>query len=419
MVFTDSLKNSFQTIFSHKLRSFLTLLGIIIGMISLTTMFTSVYFIQKFLHSNIDKFGIQNSVTVKSKNEFSWKWFMSVHNSGKSKITRIRPISLDDYEILRKNVDYKHIFGTVEKWTRTTNNKWIRVYATNQDYFYCKKYVIHEGRFFNVFEHRNADKVALVGPFFSTDYLNGENPVGQKYTIDNNVYTIIGVIWEEGIEKYERSNFFSMSDYNLESFYIPLKTGATYLSTNKTINSITLQAHDEHQLFDMQNQVNQYMLANHKMSKDFEFEDWSIDFMEFLNKFKELSNKWFLSLIIISSISLLVGGIGLFSTLLISINERMMEIGVRKSLGARDIDIFTYFISEAIILSLIASIIGITISVLIIKVVSIAVKLPVGIPFISIFLSLVFAFIIGFVSGMYPAINASKINPIQAIYYFD
>jgi len=122
---------------------------------------------------------------------------------------------------------------------------------------------------------------------------------------------------------------------------------------------------------------------------------------------------------VIAAVSLVVGGIGLFSTLLISINERMMEIGVRKSLGAKDSDIFFYFITEAITLSVISAIFGILLGILITFGLGAAIKTHVPLAMISVYIGLGFAFVIGFLSGLYPALRAANINPIQAIYYFE
>jgi len=129
--------------------------------------------------------------------------------------------------------------------------------------------------------------------------------------------------------------------------------------------------------------------------------------------------KWNITLSAIASISLIVGGIGLFSTLLISINERMKEIGIRKSIGATNLDIFLLFILEAIILALIGALIGIIFSSLLIVGISAALKFTFPIPVEGILLGLTFSVVIGIFSGLFPAIKASKIDPIEAIYYFE
>jgi putative ABC transport system permease protein len=129
--------------------------------------------------------------------------------------------------------------------------------------------------------------------------------------------------------------------------------------------------------------------------------------------------KWNTILMAIASVSLFVGGIGLFSTLLISISERMNEIGIRKSIGASDFDIFTLLLSEAIILTLIGATIGISLAKLIVVLISKAMHVPLVLPFQGVLVGLGFALLIGVLSGIYPAYKASKVNPIEAVYYFD
>jgi len=114
-----------------------------------------------------------------------------------------------------------------------------------------------------------------------------------------------------------------------------------------------------------------------------------------------------------------VGGIGLFSTLLISIQERMTEIGVRKSIGATDRDIFVYFILEAIMLATLGALLGIALAWLILTLIGKAISFPLYLPLQGVALGLFFSILTGFLSGLYPAIRAASIDPIQAIYYFE
>ncbi|MFA7025444.1 MAG: FtsX-like permease family protein, partial [Candidatus Cloacimonadaceae bacterium] len=129
--------------------------------------------------------------------------------------------------------------------------------------------------------------------------------------------------------------------------------------------------------------------------------------------------KWNITLSTIASIALIVGGIGLFSTLLISIQERMTEIGIRKSIGATDRDIFFYFIAEALSLAILGALIGIGLAWVLITLAGKAMHFPLYLPLPGVLLGLFFSVLIGFISGLYPAIKAAKIDPIKAIYYHE
>jgi len=128
--------------------------------------------------------------------------------------------------------------------------------------------------------------------------------------------------------------------------------------------------------------------------------------------------KWNITLIAIASISLIVGGIGLFSTLLISIQERMTEIGVRKSVGATEKDIFYYFIFEALALALLGALLGILLAWIALSLISKAIDFPLYLPVQGVLVGLFFSLVTGFVSGLYPALKAASVDPIKAIYYF-
>ena len=129
--------------------------------------------------------------------------------------------------------------------------------------------------------------------------------------------------------------------------------------------------------------------------------------------------KWNITLSAIASISLIVGGIGLFSTLLISIQERMTEIGIRKSIGATEQDIFFYFIFEALALALIGALAGIGIAWILISIVGNMINFPLYLPVPGVLVGLLFSVLIGFASGLYPALKAAHIDPIKAIYFLE
>lgn len=417
----DGIISSIQTIVSHKVRSFLTLLGIIIGVTSVVAMFSSVNGLRIIIHRQMEGLGFNNSIIV-------------TPNTGQAQTRRrgfgmsrgfwyaarkAKPISYRDFQSLKAEVDAKYIYGMIETWALSPENKWMRVRATNVDFFESKTYPLKEGRYFNSFEMKNAKKVCVLGYNYAKENFPNESPIGKIITAGSNRYRVIGVLDDDQL-KQGNFNFNTWErNWDLHAVYIPLRTGAVYLKNNMALDTIFLQAHDTESFNDMKNLTRQVLLANHNMSKDFSFEDIGSFVLNMTKEFEEIQKKWSLTLLAIASISLIVGGIGLFSTLLISINERMNEIGIRKSIGARDIDIFIYFIIEALTLSFIAACFGIGFGFLLTKGLGLALKVQVPISVMSIYVGFGFSLAIGFLSGLYPAIKAAQINPIQAIYYFD
>ena len=438
MHFRDALGSSLQTIVSHKFRSFLTLLGIIIGVTSVVAMFSSVNGVKMLMNDRMSKLGWDNTliITPGTNNSRTMGRGMYFFQRIQSASKKAKPLSYSDFEALQAEIDVKYIYGMIETWfekprsvsqssgsgiimTSGTGRSMNRIRATNIDYFLQNTYPIKEGRFFNSFEMSRAEKVCIVGPNFSIEDFEGEDPLDKYYTAGNHRFKIIGILAEDVLN----TNFLEFNqwqrNWELQAIYIPLKTGAVYLRQNMALDNITMQALDADSYQDMQNRANQVLLARHNMEKDFAFQDIGAQVLEMLTEIEEMMKKWSITLIVIATVSLVVGGIGLFSTLLISINERMMEIGVRKSIGAKDSDIFFYFIMEAITLSFIASSIGIIFGILITLGLGLAIKTQVPISLLSVYIGFGFALVIGFLSGLYPALRAAAINPIQAIYYFE
>jgi len=405
-------------------------------------MFSSVNGVKIIIDENISKMGWDNTLIITqgaSRGHVGYSMY-SYGSSTRAIQKKERPLTYTDFEILKAEVGAKHTFGMIEEWFRKTNqlnssshsrtdrvvvstssrNSWNRVRATNVDYFLSNNYPLKEGRFFNAFEMSRAEKVCIVGPNFSENDFGGKEPLNQYYTAGNNSYLIIGVLAEDQLNKSGFMNFNPWGrNWDLQAVYIPLKTGAVYLRKNMTVDYIVLQAFDADSFQEMQNRANQVLLSRRNMEKSFSFQDIGSQVLEITSQIDDMMSKWSITLLVIASISLIVGSIGLFSTLLISINERMMEIGVRKSLGAKDSDIFFYFIMEAMTLSFIASIIGIILGILLTTGLGAIIKVHVPIVMVSVYIGFGFALAIGFLSGLYPAFKAARINPIQAIYYFE
>ena len=414
----ENIKSSFINIFSHPLRSLLTLLGISIGVFAVVTMFSSVQGIKLLIKSNMEGMGWNNSITIhpSSGNESRGRRFRHFYYMRRKQ----KPLTYSDFEVLRKEIDYKYIYGLVNDYSTFYHNEKefrISLKATNIDFFQAKTYNLVKGRFFNDYEMKNARKVCIVGSGFIKEYYKKKDIINKKLTIGGNRYKVIGILGEDKLN----SNGFNFNKWErqreLRSVFIPLTTGAIYLRNNEAVDYIYMQAKNEKVYNNFKNRAYQTLLAEHNMAHDFSFSDVG-DFMMKINKeIDDFMKKWNITLFSIASISLLVGGIGLFSTLLISITERMKEIGIRKSIGATDFDIFVLFILEALILAILAALSGIIISSILIQIIASLLKTSFPIPTMGILIGLGFSILIGILSGLYPAIKAASLDPVRAIYY--
>lgn len=422
MLLSNNIRSSLTIILSHKIRTLLTLLGLIIGVLAVVSIFSAVDGVKVAINSSVGSMGWDNSFTVTTKSEDNNdnynRWW-----SRRQETREAKPINIDDFYTLQENLDAKYIYTMVSSNSHDRNSKysrWTMIKATNKDYFDFKKYILLNGRNFNNLDERGEANVCLIGSnFWSKNMKSDPNIIGKKLTLGDYRYTVIGIIGEKEGERNEFDFNSWQRRWDLTSIFIPLSTGVKYYSTNRQVESIYVQSEDSNQFIFNKNKTRQLLLINHNMTETFEFAEESEEILKFTQQLNDMLSKWNTILMAIASVSLFVGGIGLFSTLLISISERMNEIGIRKSIGASDFDIFSLLLSEAIILTLIGATIGIAIAKIIVVLISNAMNVPLVLPFKGVVVGLGFAIIIGILSGIYPAYKASKVNPIEAVYYFD
>ncbi len=422
MHLTDAFHSALQSISNHKLRSFLTLTGIVIGVLAVVTMFSSVYALKSLVKNNMESMGWNNSIIITPSYEQTDSRSLRGIRFRRTP-ENIKALNYSDFEAIKNSTQYKVIYGMNDYQSLyRVKNKDIQVSlkGTNTTFFKNKTYVLKSGRYFNSFEEENASPVIVLGYYFAEEQFGTTNPVGRMINISGHRYLIIGVLDKDKLNQRQGMNFNNWERRNdLKAVFVPLKFAAIYLSQNRAVFYIYLQAKDGVIYDDFKTEVRQLLLARHSMYQNFQFMDIGAMMLNITNEIEKNMKKWNITLFVIASISLIVGGIGLFSTLLISIQEKMLEIGVRKSIGATESDIFFYFIFEAITLAVLGALLGIALASLALMGMQAAFKIPMPMPVQGMALGLFFSILIGFVSGIYPALKASNINPIKAIYYFD
>jgi len=423
MNFKDGIYSAFQSIFSHKLRSLLTLTGIVIGVFAVVTMFSSVYAIKALIKKNMEGMGWDNSIII-----FPGSGNIDLETGKtRSKIRRAKqnvpPLNYDDYLALKENLNYKCIYGTISQHSlyrvgNKINNIILR--ATEVEFFQNKSYPISKGRYFNAYEAENNIPVAVLGYHFAEEYFKDKDPIGQVLVLGSQRFTIVGVLASDVLNTGNGMNFDPWQrEWDLKAVYIPLKYGATYLSPARMIHQIYIQSNSSEDYAKLKNEARQILLARHNMYPNFQFMDIGDMILNITQEINKFMDKWNVTLIAIASISLIVGGIGLFSTLLISIQERMTEIGIRKSIGATEQDIFFYFIFEALALAFIGAILGVVLAWILIVLIAKGINFPLYLPVQGVAVGIGFSLLVGFLSGIYPAWKATGIDPIQAIYYHE
>lgn len=392
---------------THKLRSFLTMLGIIIGVGSVITLMSIGKGSTAQILSNIESMGA-NLITVSPAMGFGVGGVRGAGGGGQT-------LTMEDAEAISERISYISSVAPSSSsnlqlvvGSENTNSQ---VIGTTPEYVSVTNLKLASGSFFSGQEYERGAKVAVLGSDVAETLFGSGNPVGQKMRMGTIVVTVIGVLESKG------TGFNSPDD----AVIIPLTALQQTVALTRTaqgekvVSSIYLTVSGETQSDYVTEQITSLLRSRHRLAASDE-DDFSIRSMEEIaSSLQETSATLTLLLGAIAAISLLVGGIGVMNIMLVSVLERTREIGIRKALGARERDIWIQFLLEATILTfaggIIGAIIGWGVSVIINRVGSMATLVTPDI----VILAVSVAVGIGLFFGFYPAWNASRLNPIEAL----
>ena len=269
-------------------------------------------------------------------------------------------------------------------------------------YFSLRNYQLAEGRIFSDSEVNGRRRVAVIGSYVASELFAGSDPLGQDIKVGVSRFQIIGVLKEKG-----QSGFNNSDDLVL----IPLSTAQQRVFGNQNVDTIYIQADSPDQVDAVYNQVNAVLLQKFKDESKFNVRNQA----EVLSTVQQTTQTFTLLLAGIAAVSLLVGGIGIMNIMLVSVTERIKEIGIRKAIGAQKAEILGLFLIEAVGLSLIGGLIGISLGWLLAALISKFSGWPTLVSPVSIAVSFGFSILVGLFFGGYPAYKAAGLNPIEAL----
>ncbi len=400
-IYIESIRMAWSSIVSNKMRSLLTMLGIIIGVAAVIALMSIGYGVQNSIKNDISSLG-SNTITVTpgtgrkpgvraaagSMQTLTYKDYLAIKNL--PNITYAAPLVNNSYLVVNGN----------KNWNT-------RVYGCTTDYAELSSLTTQEGRFWTEKEYNSRARVAVIGKTVATGLFGEEDPIGQKIRINGNPFTVIGLLEEKG---------YSFMDQD-DRILCPFTTVQERMLHITYVNNIVISAADSSGLSQIESDVTNLLRTRHRIATGAE-DDFSIQNSQDLLKTVESTTQTLtIFLGSVAAISLLVGGIGIMNIMLVSVTERTKEIGIRKALGATYHMIIVQFLIESVTVSLAGGFLGIALGIGLAELIPHVSTMNTMITATPIVGSFFFAVIIGLVFGIYPAQKAAKLNPIDALHY--
>jgi putative ABC transport system permease protein len=404
MEFKEALKLALQSLWANKMRTVLTLLGVVIGVASVIAVVTLVnganmFVIQKFSSYGSDVFTVTKAPSI------------TTNPTDYVKFAKRKNISFDDYEYIRQNCQHctgmgaqQAVTGKLVHGTQAITDAQIRGYTWEMPQL--QNLDITSGRGLTDADEEHAAHVCIIGTDVEENLFAGTDPVGQELRADGQQYTVIGIVEKQG-------STFGQSQDNWIG--VPLTTYQKAYGTMKTVTIYVKAAGSGAPLEAAADEVRVLMRASRhdRPGVDSSFElDTNNTLVGFAS---QLTNSFGLVLGAIALISLVVGGIVIMNIMLVSVTERTREIGIRKALGAKRNDILMQFLIESAVMALVGGAIGIALGVGVASIITILAGFPSAVAIWSIFAGLVMATATGIFFGVYPARKAADLDPIVAL----
>ncbi|OQA89599.1 MAG: Macrolide export ATP-binding/permease protein MacB [Elusimicrobia bacterium ADurb.Bin231] len=394
-----------KILLNHKFRTLLSLLGIIVGVCAVIVMVAVGNGTEEKVTSQITKMGSNlllvnaGQVNIIAGRVRQTKTVTTLELKDAASIAEEVPSIKSVAPAQAKKLKVK--YGSL-----STNTN---IVGTTADIVEIQNHSLTKGRFFDDDENNGLRRVAVIGKTVADNIFAQQNPVGETIYIGKIPFEVIGVFSPKGLDFYG-------SDQD-DQIFIPVKTALRRLFNLTYINTIYVKVIDRNSMDETAKEINDIVREKHHLRAGKE-NDFTIMNQTAVLEVQQESSRTFTLLIgSIAALSLLVGGIGILAVMLISITERIKEIGIRRAVGAKRRDIIIQFLSEALLLSIGGGVIGITSGIAISIVVAAIANLPLIIPTDVVAASFISTFLIGVFFGVYPAIKASMLDPIKALQF--
>ena len=412
----ENIRLAFQGIWGHKLRSILTMLGIIIGIAAIITIVSTIKGTNEQIKENL--IGAGNNVVTVQLNQSGYPYDMSWNSipSGVRTITEETRLELEKISGVEQATLYNsRTYADQIYYGNTQFNG--AVYGIDSHYLNVYGYQVKSGRGFTESDYADFRKVILVDTVAVNNLFGGENPVGESIEISNDVFTVVGVVAlsEEFVPTINNLNdYWLYADTSSGSIYMPSAVWPTAYRFDEPQN-VAIKTKNTDVMAAAGKEAAELLTEKQIVNQNGSFDYRSQDMLEQAQQLQSMSESTNAQLIWIASISLIVGGIGVMNIMLVSVTERTSEIGLKKAIGAKKKRIALQFLTEAAVLTSLGGIIGVISGVGLAELISNMMQIPVAISVPAILIAVVFSMLIGIVFGLVPAVKAANLNPIEAL----
>jgi len=412
----ENIRLSFQGIWSHKMRSFLTMLGIIIGIASIISIVSTIKGTNEQIKKNLIGSGTNTVQIQLYQGDYQYEMLYNGLPDG---------IPVRDETTMEKIKSVKNVEDAAFYTSRSDYNNSVyygnngisgsQVFGVDNSYFTTNGLVLKSGRTFVDSDFTNFHAAAIIDADTADSLFDGENPIGKTIEISGIPFTVVGIVDEDSkfepvinsIDEY----YTYYSDSSASRIFVPSSMWPALYSFDEPQN-VAIRVSNTEAMTDAGKAVAEIMNTNVTNS---EIKYQAQDLLKQAQDLQDLSSSTNSQLIWIASISLLVGGIGVMNIMLVSVTERTREIGLKKAIGAKKSRILWQFLTEAAVLTSLGGIVGVGAGIGLAAIISRVTSAPVAISVPSIIIAVVFSMVIGIIFGLLPSFKAANLNPIDAL----
>lgn len=402
-MYKESFLMAWASLIANKLRSLLTMLGIIIGVAAVIALVSIGNGVKQDIENSISSLGSNLLVVLPGAPRTP---------GARSSQGSMKSLKISDYEAIAK-------LEGVKAASPMTNGSYVVIYqnknwttsvsGVNANFLDVNNWTMTSGRFFSDKNVQNRERVAVVGQTVVKNLFADEDPVGKEIRVKNIPFRVIGVLKSKGNG--------TMGNDQDDTVLIPYTTSMERVEGIDYLRMVYVVAKDDEGIDRLQADIENLLRVRHNI-KDTNLDDFNIQNMKsIMETVAQTTGTFTLFLGAVAAISLVVGGIGIMNIMLVSVTERTREIGVRKALGATYSVIVTQFLIEAVVISLMGGFIGIAFGIGASKVIGMVSGMSTVVSVPTIIMSFAFSMAIGLIFGIYPARKAAKLNPIDALHY--